>query len=844
MDGASTSVGSGDSSCLSSTPIIALKQKKQSKGKEFDGGKAPKTTGTRPRGRPRKATKAKATEEKSSNKTNDNPARETTAKKSKDGAKKTLNKRSNDKESNKTLGENNDAKSPSTRAKRGTKKQEEEEKVKKANEASTDDSESEEEEEEAACCLCHCGVDCSDRALFFPKDRKLELGEDEDYYFSLDDPYMDNEQLYDRNNTLVYCDTCNRLYHQKCHFVPILVIPRGEFHCLICTIQQQQQQKQKRPSKKRERKGSIKSASNQPPAIPEKFMERTVTDQLFQSTPNESPKTAEILSLEKELELVSGAAKARTWDRQFKQVKTFLKSQASNIRMAKTTLATMTSTKRNRQHFLESSAKTGTKSSQELAQTLCKLTGAKFKIREALLSLERLRTNTESIDFQSLYAWCEENPQHASHVFPYGSDICKDGRRIVPRTRERKKETAEESCCGAGKRGNKKATDMVPNQIVLNGSTTKRRGNSKNSVAETVAKSSKSQNQSKRGEKKNTRKDKQKEDGGKKHGHSDDDSGITLDDLQCSICMIGDATDDNDVILCDGKDCHRAYHMKCVYPAVKPEDIENEDEDWFCPICSNVAELMGEIHEFCVGDDGDDDNASSGSWEDVHDVFPDSRWEFETATKYLKGKRNEDTHRLLAVFLGEDINKSKVQMPIGSDSEDENDYSLFDEESFQERRRQEREDESMEEDSVCSSQVTLQEMDDVDLRVGKAELAALSDEEQSDSGDSDDESETKTRRSRRLVKKEGEDSKTLDTGADFDEANIIVGKRKRTRVNYRKLNDMMFGDLTDHQQGLIDGGDDFDTTNIKPTKSDPDDQSENEESDNNESDNDGSDNDE
>eukprot|EP00536_Pseudo-nitzschia_multiseries_P007431 jgi/Psemu1/195581/e_gw1.175.12.1 len=861
-------IGNDDASCLSSTPIRDLKKPRRSKPKQKQSkpkqkqkqkqheseknesstaktkAKA-KTAGARTKGRPKKA--VKATTKKDANGT---IARTTTAKKP-----KAINKESTASETNKSVEQSVDE-SVSTHAKRGQEKQQqEEEKVKKTNKVSTDGSESEEdeEEEEAACCMCHCGVDCSDRALFFPKDRKLELEEDEDYYFGLDDPYMDAEKLYDRNNALVYCDTCNRLYHQKCHFVPILVIPRGEFHCLICTIQQQHQQNNKRSSKKRGRKGTIKkSTSSQTPEIPEKFLNRSVTDPLFQSTPKEPTTTtttattttctyttAEIKLLEKEFELVSGAEKARMWDRQFKQIKTFLKSQASNIRMAKTTLATMTSTKRNRQHFLESSAKTRTKSSQELAQTLCKLTGAKFKIREALLSLEALRTNTDAIDFPTLYSWCEENPKHASHVFPYGSDICKDGRRIVPRTRERKKEAKEESRCVASKRCNKTVTDVVPNEIVLtNGSTTsKHRGKSKSSTcaSETVAKSSKSQTRSKRGEKKNARKNEPKEDCGVVHGASDDDSGITLDDLQCSICMIGDATDDNDVILCDGKDCHRAYHMKCVYPAIKPEDIENEDENWFCPICSNVAELMGETHDFCVADDGDDDEASSASWEDVHDVFPDSQWEFETATKYLKGKRNEDTQHLLAMFLGEDINKTTAQMPIGSDSEDENDYSLFDEDSFQERRRQEREEEAMEEESVCSSQATLQEMDGIDLKVGKAELAALSDEEQSGSEDSDDESETKIRRSRRLVKKEeGDEPKMPDNGADFDEANIIVGKRKRTRVNYRKLNDMMFGDLTDHQQGVIDGGEDFEAKNIKPTKTD----SDNQESENDESDND------
>jgi len=649
-----------------------------------------------------------------------------------------------------------------------------------------------EEEEEAACCMCHCGVDCSDRALFFAKDRKQELEEDEDYYFGLKDPYLDGERFYDRNNALVYCDTCNRLYHQKCHFVPLLVVPRGEFHCLICTIQQQKQ-KQTSPTTKK-RKSPIKAAPE--PPIPNKFLKRKITDQLFQSPPTPSTEILDIKKLQHEWEVATGHAKAKLWNQQFKQLRTFLKSQASNIRMANTTLATMTSTKRNRQHFLQT--KVGTKSSQELAQTLCKLTGAKFKIREALLSLEVLRVNNEAIDFAGLNAWCEEHPKHANHVFPFGSDHCRKGRRIVPRTRERKQD--------------EKKTDAIPTEITLCDS-----------------KESKSTFKSKKGETRNAKSEK------KASEDDDDDSGITLDDLQCAVCMIGDATDENDVLLCDGKDCHRAFHMKCVYPHVTPEEIENEDEDWFCPICSQSTELMGEIHDLCVADENEE--ASIESWDDVHeDVFPGSQWEYETAQKILKGKRNEDTQRLLTMFLGEDIHKKKVQMPVGSDSEDENDYSLFDEDSFHERRQKEKDDQSFG-DSVASSEATLLDYDDIDYKVKKSELDALSEEEGSESeseededdDDDDDDSENRVRRSRRLEKKEEEDeAKPMDMGADFDEANIIVGKRKRKRVNYRKLNDMMFGDLSDQQQGMIDGGDDFDAP--KPAKAESDNESGGEES--------------
>lgn len=206
-------------------------------------------------------------------------------------------------------------------------------------------------------------------------------------------------------------------------------------------------------------------------------------------------------------------------------------------------------------------------------------------------------------------------------------------------------------------------------------------------------------------------------------------------------------------------------------------------------------------------------------------------WEYETALKILKGKRNDDTQRLTEILLGEDTDKNQPQMPIGSDSEDENDYSLFDEDSFEERRNRERQEEERngsdddDDASTCSSHATIQGMSGVEFKVGKDELAALSENEDEQSDECSDEgNESKIRRSKRLTKRNDftEESNDAIVGADFSESNIIDGKRKRKRVNYRKLNDMMFGDLSDHQQVLIDGGDDFDDSKIRAAKNDSD----------------------
>eukprot|EP00934_Nitzschia_sp_Nitz4_P007629 Nitzschia sp. Nitz4//scaffold134_size62860//19808//22524//NITZ4_006322-RA/size62860-augustus-gene-0.64-mRNA-1//-1//CDS//3329535478//7619//frame0 len=647
------------------------------------------------------------------------------------------------------------------------------------------------EEEEAACCLCHCGVDCSDRALFFAKDRKQELDdEDGEYYFQLSDPYLP-EQLYDRNNALVYCDSCNRLYHQKCHFVPLLVVPRGDWTCLICSMQQT-----KRTPKKRAR-GSPKNVPVLPNDEPWKeFAAPSSVEKLFCSPP-----VVSMAATEKRWELVSAVPKAQLWNLQLKQLHTFLKSQAGNIRMAAAALETLTSTKRNRAHFT-----TKGKKSQELAQTLVRLTSAQFKIRSNLMNLEHLRLAGNALltqYHQLLVDWVAEYPNHIQHVFPHGVELFQNHRRLVPRTREMASlptipvATTSPSAKPSGQ--------QVPMEISVPSPKTSRKIKSMPAVKPASPRAV------------TTIRNLEKK--------KDDDSGITLDDLQCCVCMVGDASDENDVILCDGQGCCRAFHMKCIYPQVTQKDIENEDDDWFCPLCQAISNLLPSIQSACMDEDWDHrreterykhlEESSLHSWGNVDDVFPDSEFEFNSSMKLKAGKQNEDTARLLKVYLGDDFfgDKEAVPMPVGSDSEDENDYSLFDEESFDERRRKEKEehvDDDDDSESSHSSQATLQDMSSVEMKIGKSELAALSEEEDEESS-SDDESDSPKRRSRRLRSKtvKSEHSSFADVGADFDESNILEGKRQRKKVDYRKLNDALFGQLSAKEKAAIDDKDDF-----------------------------------
>lgn len=616
------------------------------------------------------------------------------------------------------------------------------------------DSASEASLDVGACCLCHCALDYSDRAAFYRDDRFEDYNDDsdeEEYFFRPKDPFLD-ESLYDANNALVYCDSCERMYHQKCHFVPLTLVPRGRWHCMVC----------------------------QAAADSKKKLESTDTAKLFMSPPHASMREAERTWEEK-----TAHRKALAWRSEFKRLRQHIQLQFANFRHATAALETLTGTQRNRKHFHGSS--------QEMAQTLHKLATAKWRLRQVIENLDDIRQSTDQ-RWRLLMTFANECDEEFCRrvLFPFGRS---HPHRIVPRTPEMAEDEKAKADAAVA------SSETVPTEIILDRKT---------------GKCAKSQSSEVTRESKATK---------------DDDSGISLDDLKCCICLANDATDDNDLILCDGKGCYRAYHMQCVVPHVKPDEVGEENDDWFCPLCQALAELMLLIQSEYMGDDweqrrlqraidgrkkpemGEEDSLKS--WDAVEDVFPDAKWQFETATKLREGVRNAATNELLRQVLGtDDIGSSGTGE--GADDDDDEEDEHFDPEAFEAARRKIREEEEDDgDDSTHSSQATLVEMSSVELEIGKDELAALSEDDDSENeGSSGDDSEDSTgssggyRRSRRLRKLLAANENGSDIGK-LDEHNIISGKRGRKPVDYRKLNDAMFGDLPASEVASIDDNDEF-----------------------------------
>ena len=193
----------------------------------------------------------------------------------------------------------------------------------------------------------------------------------------------------------------------------------------------------------------------------------------------------------------------------------------------------------------------------------------------------------------------------------------------------------------------------------------------------------------------------------------DNDSGISLDELKCCVCLCGECTDENDLVMCDGQNCYRAFHMRCIYPPMEVNE-DDDNSDWFCPYCQTMADLLLKVqtetnrilrHDdddewerrrylryqqqqkkekaaaaaastkkhrnkknssqnplILVTTDGDNDsnndNDSLKSWENIHrDVFPEAEWEYQVAQRLKKqrGLRNHiDIEILLARIQGQE----------------------------------------------------------------------------------------------------------------------------------------------------------------------------------------------
>jgi hypothetical protein len=469
---------------------------------------------------------------------------------------------------------------------------------------------------------------------------------------------------------------------------------------------------------------------------------------------------------------------------EMKRLKSAISQQLQHVRLAQTTMLAYTSTRKARTHL--------NLKSQELCQTLCKLAGAKLRVRQLLLSLEAyLKGRDDHVQFPTLLAFVKNHPEETKFWFPFGQHE----RRLVPKFDAPKAEGA---------------SGGIPSEVT----TVTLDQNADESASATQ------------------QEDQKAIANGNKSKDDDDNDMISLDDLKCCICFKGDATDENDVLMCDGEGCFRAHHMHCLPTPLTQQEAEAED-DWFCPLCTAMAKLIASVQSEYTGDEWEADDATVQSWDQVADVFPESEHEYTMAIKWKEGKVDEETSSFLASYFGVAFESNSTVIPsprtaavaLDADDEEDEDDDDFDLADFESSRNQsddanENDADNDDDDSAGGggSDHSLSDMSSVELNIPKGELDALSacstndDDEDDDVGDQKPRRRTRSGRSSR-ANTSGESSaddvsKRPDVGT-LDESNIIQGKRRRQNVDYRRLNDAMFGALTENEIGEIDDKDDF-----------------------------------
>ena len=78
---------------------------------------------------------------------------------------------------------------------------------------------------------------------------------------------------------------------------------------------------------------------------------------------------------------------------------------------------------------------------------------------------------------------------------------------------------------------------------------------------------------------------------------NDDDASVDVEEVGCSKCGGFFSDDSNDIILCDRKNCYRAFHIQCCDPPLDEEQLGDPDDDWFCHQCNCMERIVDKINE-------------------------------------------------------------------------------------------------------------------------------------------------------------------------------------------------------------------------------------------------------
>ncbi|QDZ23198.1 homeobox domain-containing protein [Chloropicon primus] len=256
-------------------------------------------------------------------------------------------------------------------------------------------------------------------------------------------------------------------------------------------------------------------------------------------------------------------------------------------------------------------------------------------------------------------------------------------------------------------------------------------------------------------------------------------------DIFCAKCLGVDAPDGNDIILCDGF-CGRAYHQKCLDPPLKLEDLPPDDEGWLCPSCCAKADcvyylnnLMGTAMPLEV------------PWHAIYSAKPE-----DSDSDAAPGRKARREGRSSGGGESGNGGPDFLQMDLPSE---------------------ESEDEDFEPSSSDQTPGTFRDAmsfggssSDDDSR-GHWSGASSSEEGEADG--------------RRGIRNEWtpplpSDEEYTDIDEEEEVVELVEGKRRRKRVDYKKLNEALFGE-TEAYEGELVSDNEWDPLRGSPTPQKP-----------------------
>lgn len=250
----------------------------------------------------------------------------------------------------------------------------------------------------------------------------------------------------------------------------------------------------------------------------------------------------------------------------------------------------------------------------------------------------------------------------------------------------------------------------------------------------------------------------------------------------CCVCY-GESMLQNKMLSCNGVNCQREFHMNCLRPKPSLSELKNRSKNWLCPFCSKLSELILYVQQAYSGG-----HRCDVLWEKAENVFPEARMECQAALLLKERKAPIEALFGESFELKACIDENHT-LSRESDADDvDEDFSSDDS------------DDISSSSESASSHGSLHMTKRGRQEMAKKELAYLSGAEDvsavSEFGTSTSKSTASGRRKKRKTRT---CQKGVEDAGKFDLRNIVHGKRKRSMVDYKKLNADLFGDSIDVQ---------------------------------------------